>query len=386
MGRPVIDLTGKRVGTLVVVERVDDYISPKGDPYSQWLCKCDCGNDKVVLGNTLRREQIKSCGCQRKKLLSKARTQDLTGKRFGKLIVVERGENYISPRGITTVRWSCRCDCGNNVLVIASNLRKKICNSCGCLRKELAGKRSLENLTGQRFGRLVVVERSTDYVDPKGNHSVKWLCKCDCGNSKVILANSLKSGTTTSCGCYAKEVLHEVLFKDLVGKRFGKLVVVELSRSNYENGTGDGTHWKCLCDCGSTTVVQAGNLEKTMSCGCLRESMISSELKKHCAENYDAISEYKVLRNPDTNHYLPYDIYIPRYSAFIEINGGQHYQYTNGWHLSLEDFYYSQTKDKIKRNYALENGLYIEIDLRTIKSTEEAISYINNILLKADIL
>lgn len=50
--------------------------------------------------------------------------------------------------------------------------------------------------TGQRFGRLTVLE----YV---GNR--KWLCKCDCGNEKVIFAGSLTSGVTRSCGCLYRE-------------------------------------------------------------------------------------------------------------------------------------------------------------------------------------
>ena len=62
------------------------------------------------------------------------------------------------------------------------------------------------DLTGQRFGRLVVVERAGRYVSPnrKQTHST-WLCKCDCGNSTIVRANQLRSGGTQSCGCLHKE-------------------------------------------------------------------------------------------------------------------------------------------------------------------------------------
>ena len=57
------------------------------------------------------------------------------------------------------------------------------------------------DLTGQKFGRLTVVERAEDYVSPKGNRLTQWLCKCDCGNYSVVNACSLRSGATKSCGC-----------------------------------------------------------------------------------------------------------------------------------------------------------------------------------------
>lgn len=57
------------------------------------------------------------------------------------------------------------------------------------------------DLTGQRFGRLTVIRY--DHSEHDGAH---WLCKCDCGNEKVIAGYSLRSGKTKSCGCLANEV------------------------------------------------------------------------------------------------------------------------------------------------------------------------------------
>lgn len=54
----------------------------------------------------------------------------------------------------------------------------------------------LQDLTGQRFGRLVVVERS----DNRGGR-VSWLCRCDCGTESTVRGHNLKRGTTISCGC-----------------------------------------------------------------------------------------------------------------------------------------------------------------------------------------
>ena len=60
----------------------------------------------------------------------------------------------------------------------------------------------LLNLTGQRFGRLVVVERSTN----SKNGKARWLCKCDCGNDTVVFSTSLVRGLTHSCGCLNREI------------------------------------------------------------------------------------------------------------------------------------------------------------------------------------
>ena len=59
----------------------------------------------------------------------------------------------------------------------------------------------LQNLIGQKFGKLTVIERAENYVSPKGQQQTQWLCKCDCGNECVVWGTSLKNQLTTSCGC-----------------------------------------------------------------------------------------------------------------------------------------------------------------------------------------
>ena len=60
------------------------------------------------------------------------------------------------------------------------------------------------DLTGQRFGRLVVMNEAG-----KRNNFVAWKCRCDCGNEKVITGSSLRNGSTKSCGCLNKEKTKE---------------------------------------------------------------------------------------------------------------------------------------------------------------------------------
>jgi hypothetical protein len=76
----------------------------------------------------------------------------------------------------------------------------------------------LNDLTGQRFGRLVVIERGESYVNttlrpfgkPTTHKVTRWVCQCDCGNIVEVTRNNLISGASTSCGCKRKEKMSEI--------------------------------------------------------------------------------------------------------------------------------------------------------------------------------
>ena len=79
---------------------------------------------------------------------------DLTGHRFGRLTVLERADNYVSPLGQKKTRWVCKCDCGNETILTTTQLTRKTgTKSCGCLRKEIASelhkKQNRYDLTGE---------------------------------------------------------------------------------------------------------------------------------------------------------------------------------------------------------------------------------------------
>lgn len=113
---------------------------------------------------------------------------DITGQRFGLLTAVREVEKKGRNRF-----WLCKCDCGNEKKISRSNLRKnKGTRSCGCLK--------FKDITGHVFGRLTVVQLAE--VTKTGQSM--WICKCECGNKKIIRRSSLISGSTRSCGCLRK--------------------------------------------------------------------------------------------------------------------------------------------------------------------------------------
>jgi hypothetical protein len=67
-------------------------------------------------------------------------TWDLTGQRFGRLLVNARAENHVHPCGSTVSRWLCKCDCGRETIVGGQHLRGGHTKSCGCLQREAAEK------------------------------------------------------------------------------------------------------------------------------------------------------------------------------------------------------------------------------------------------------
>lgn len=130
----IIDLTGQKIGRLTVIERD---ISRKG---VYWYCKCECGKIKSIKSNSLTSGVSKSCGC----LQADLRTNNIVGRRFGKLTVISRTEK---PNGIknTHAYWKCKCDCGKIVIAQGTQLKRGNIQSCGCLQIEANTKHGMRH-------------------------------------------------------------------------------------------------------------------------------------------------------------------------------------------------------------------------------------------------
>lgn len=192
------DLTDLQFGKLVVIRpALSEEIPPQKDGARNrkwWFCQCDCGNTVVARATALNGGKIKSCGCLFYDIYED-RAKSAIGKKFGKLTVVD----YLPVPGKTTL-LKCKCDCGNITYAPKSQLEGGYRVSCGCRNaehmRELGEKRRLD-LTGQRFGRLTVIE----YIPSSSGCPGKWKCVCDCGSTAYATTQGLKSGSTSSCGC-----------------------------------------------------------------------------------------------------------------------------------------------------------------------------------------
>lgn len=135
--------------------------------------------------------------------------EDLTNKKFGRLLVLGVGEPFVNKNGQKSKRWLCKCDCGNMTNVRTTHLKNGAIKSCGCITKERLHDKCFNDLTGKKFNKLYILERAEDYINPQGKPLVMWKCRCDCGNEIVTRGASILSGLTTSCGCVQKEKARE---------------------------------------------------------------------------------------------------------------------------------------------------------------------------------
>jgi hypothetical protein len=142
-----IDLAGMKFSKSTVIENSGSNEHAK----RLWSCKCDCGNELTVVGTHLRNGNTKSCG--------HCGMIDLTGKRFGKLTVAGSAENNKEGK----ICFKCLCDCGKETIVIKQHLLNGNTNSCGCLKNEKS-KQKIIDLTGKRFGKLLVIGRAKDDI------------------------------------------------------------------------------------------------------------------------------------------------------------------------------------------------------------------------------
>lgn len=142
------------------------------------------------------------------------------------------------------------------------------------------------DMTGQKYNMLTAIE-----LDRIENGRTYWKFRCDCGNEVVADGSKVRYGTTKSCGCYRKTVPSPKR-ADLLGTRFGRLVVVK------DLGSNEIGHalWLCKCDCGNeyqatTNHLHFGNIN---SCGCLK---LEGNNKKHGQSESRIYQTYRGMKD-----------------------------------------------------------------------------------------
>lgn len=111
------DLTGKTFGRW--------YVDSYDKLLDRWKCICSCEEHNIsyLTISDLKSGHSKSCGCYNKECIVDRFLKDISNKRFGKLTALFYDRNLR--------KWHCRCDCGNETNVSASNLSQGHVQSCG---------------------------------------------------------------------------------------------------------------------------------------------------------------------------------------------------------------------------------------------------------------
>jgi len=205
-GRAAIDLTGQRFGRLEVLYRNGSTKHKK----AVWHCKCDCGNEKDIIGSELRNGRIVSCGCYHKEQFrqmahSRRQYSINPGDKIGSLTILEE---------IQMGQYKCLCDCGREFITTGKILSVGDATTCGCGINRI--NHTFIDETGNKYGKLTVLE----YIGTDKNHQALWKCRCDCGNEKITTGHLLRNGDVISCGClkrsYGEEKIHQILTEQKV--------------------------------------------------------------------------------------------------------------------------------------------------------------------------
>ena len=277
--------------------------------------------------------------------------------------------------------------------------------------------------TGNKYGRLTVIKKSKNKTS---NGSIKWICQCECGNICEVSGDSLRRGSTISCGCYLKEKT----LKNEIGKRYGKLTVIkkapsrkgraywvcqcdcgnicEISGTNLragQQGCGCGqiknrignkygkltvisqkpnNMWECKCDCGNIIIVFGKYLDNghISSCGCLKslgENKIQEILTK-LNISFEKEKTFDSCRFEDTKALARFDFYLPDYNTIIEYDGEQHFISKNkGWSNDIQ-LAYIQSHDNFKNQWCYKNNIKL-IRISYFDFNKINKEYVQNLLL-----
>lgn len=369
-----IDLTGQRFGSLTVIE---ESVENKKKYLKKWLCKCDCGEERIVYTNQLTANIVTKCKKCAKAIAIENRIPDLVGKTYGELTVIRRSTKEEKPKGIF---WLCKCSCGNESFVNTGNLNNGHITSCWKCGHNKSGKHKRIDLVGQKFGKLTVLEMI--YPDREVSNTVYCKCKCDCGNITMIPQGGLRSNRKTqSCGCLRKEMISNKLRKSVVGQRFCSLTVID---EYYYQDVTKPPKVKVLCDCGNIKIVSRRDVcsGHITSCGCMKTSSLERNVESILK---DMGCTYKREYTFDDCKYiekLKFDFAVfndqNQITQIIETDGKQHYEPIE-WFGGKEHFEVTQIRDNIKNEYCKEHNIPL-LRLPYYLSKEEMESEIKKVI------
>lgn len=223
-------------------------------------------------------------------------------------------------RYATRIYCKVECQLCSNKTIFSTrleNIFNQHCKSCGCLsNREDATERDIKekNYCVNNWIIKRVRRDLTKEVLSENNHKRKYVyvdCICpECKNEVTVLYENIRRNTDfqKSCGCAAS--MNEEFFNNIIGKRFGRLIVTKyLGFYADESRNKKTVHWiECECDCGNTHVVEYFKLIRggCQSCGCFRSEIIT----KHNLNHEILYSRWRHMNRrcyePSDDHYSDY--------------------------------------------------------------------------------
>ena len=304
---------------------------------------------------------------------------DLTGKQINYYTVI----GWMFNNKTNCNQWLCKCVCGDKRFNSTYELTSGRHKSCGCMASKLKSDSKTIDLVGQRFERLLVLERiEGEFRTPQGIPQIKYRCLCDCGNIVEVFAGNLRKGNTKSCGCLNKEMISQRELIDLTGKRYEKLLVKKRVEDYISPSGNASAQWLCVCDCGNEVIVNGSSLRRglTKSCGCIKNSLGETRIKEYFKANhikYKAEYYFKDLVT-EKGYPMRFDFGVldnnKNLLFLIEYQGPQHYKEYVYNDKSFGE-YQRKVTDPAKKDYCCKN----KIPLYEIRYDDNIINKLDSI-------
>lgn len=221
------DITGNRFGRLTMIESTGE---SNKHGHLIWKCKCDCGNIHYATGYSLRKGDVKSCGCLLKEWSiesGKSKKRDLTGFTFGLLTVIEQTDKRTSNGSII---WKCKCECGNTAFVSNNRLIGGGTKSCGCLHSR--GEQIISSIFNQNNIKFETQKTFENCINSKTGHCLYfdfYLPDYNC----CIEYDGVQHFCYTDSGWNTKENFEETKYRDNIKNIFCKDNNIKLIRIPY---------------------------------------------------------------------------------------------------------------------------------------------------------
>lgn len=210
-------MTGQKYGHLTVIEMLYAY---RKSGAAACRCKCECGKECVKDAYSLKHQKNPPhCGCMTqyyKRIQSEKCRKDVTGERFGSLIVDKMIYAYKEQ-----TRCSCTCECGNHVETYLTYLTSGDTTSCGCVQSARTSEANQKDFSG------IVSDYGVAFIKRERKNDRGcwlWSCSCPCcGKEFVALPAKILNGHITSCGC-AKQSSRERLIQRVLEDNFIRFI------------------------------------------------------------------------------------------------------------------------------------------------------------------
>lgn len=170
---------------------------------NKWYAQIIIDSKHISLGTFQRKEDAiqarKAAEANRPAHKQRIYNENLTGKTFGQLKVIEKVDNG---KSTNEALWRCQCSCGAECFVLGSTLKRRTVRNVCDSSKHM--KMRLTDFVGKEYGYLKI-EEVTNQKDKYGNFLLRCRCLL-CGGEKITILNYLKRGLVKSCGCIPREL------------------------------------------------------------------------------------------------------------------------------------------------------------------------------------